>query len=236
VSKKLIFWKSVLYIHTMMFVLVMSWEQGISSAAVVQAIQMTSNGTNAPIIPQASIRLRILANSDAPRDQLLKLHVRDAVVEQVNRWAVGMASLETARVTIRGELPKIQEMVLALVRDAGFDYSVKVELDRVPFPTKVYGDRVYPAGEYEALRITLGRGAGQNWWCVLFPPLCFVGIAVEKAPTEAVEPAEAKLSEANGDAQTLDADKSGATWNVEYRFFLVDWIQDVVQKVERWWA
>lgn len=128
-------------------------------------------------IPQEALRLRIIANSDSNADQNLKREVRDAVVVQVAGIVKGARNATEARTRVLGALPAIRRTALAVTRNHGYHYAVNTDVGRVPFPTKVYGNQVYPAGNYEALRITLGTGQGQNWWCVLFPPLCFVDIA-----------------------------------------------------------
>ena len=185
--------------------MVMSWEQGITHAAWLQSFEVMSKGSVEQIIPQQSIRLRILANSDQPADQWLKKYVRDAVIAEVNNGLIGLDTIEQARMMIRAQIPQMEDMINQKISDAGFKYEAKIELARVPFPTKVYGNRIYPAGEYEALRIILGAGEGKNWWCVLFPPLCFVGVAVQPKPSA-----------------TEDEQK------IEYRFFLIDW-------AKKWW-
>lgn len=158
--------KSIALIFFSVVILFMSWEgQKVDTAA--------AEG----LIPQESIRLRILANSDGVGDQAVKRKVRDAVVEQMNAWVGELEdpqSLEAARGIIRDHLPEIGDKVQQTLADNGKEYNYQVELGVVPFPTKMYGGAVYPAGDYEALRITLGEGEGKNWWCVLFPPLCFV--------------------------------------------------------------
>jgi stage II sporulation protein R len=140
-------------------------------------------------IPAQSIRLRILANSDSVADQVMKRRVRDAVIAQMNAWVQEPDGIENARRVVQTQLPALRDLVGRELALYGYDYPYKVELGLVPFPTKMYGDRVYPAGDYEALRITLGLGEGQNWWCVLFPPLCFVdavtGEAVGKTSSQA---------------------------------------------------
>ncbi|MEX2459732.1 MAG: stage II sporulation protein R [Paenibacillaceae bacterium] len=155
-------------------VLISSWESNRNNIALADSA-----------IPEQSIRLRILANSDSIEDQVMKRRVRDAVIAQMNTWVKEPDGIENARRVVREQLPALQTLVTSELALYGYHYTVQVELGQVPFPTKMYGTRVYPAGNYEALRITLGRGEGQNWWCVLFPPLCFVdavtGEAVGKA-------------------------------------------------------
>ncbi|GMK38179.1 stage II sporulation protein R [Paenibacillus sp. CCS19] len=178
------------YLILAVFVILMSWEQVRTDASAIDGA-----------IPEQSIRLRILANSDAPADQAVKRHVRDAVVAAMNNWAGGPATIEQARETIRTHMGEIEAIIAHELEIRGFDYGYKAELAVVPFPTKMYGSRVYPAGDYEALRITLGNGAGQNWWCVLFPPLCFVDAASGEA-----EPAQAEPSVEQADSKTTKAE------------------------------
>ncbi|UPT61045.1 stage II sporulation protein R [Geobacillus thermoleovorans] len=135
----------------------------------------TDAGANAAVaIPDEAIRLRILANSDADEDQQLKRKVRDAVNAQINGWVAELTSFEEAKRVIRSHLPDIERTVARVLRDEQSDQTYKVEFGPVHFPTKVYGNYVYPAGIYDAVLITLGEGKGANWWCVLFPPLCFL--------------------------------------------------------------
>lgn len=128
-------------------------------------------------IPSEALRLRIIANSDRSDDQAVKLDVRNAVVAEVAGWLTNAHSSAEARAIVTRHIPQIEALAKKVVRQHGFTYAVTTNVGRVPFPTKIYGNQVYPAGNYEALRITLGSGRGKNWWCVLFPPLCFVDIA-----------------------------------------------------------
>ncbi|WP_160724198.1 stage II sporulation protein R [Bacillus sp. USDA818B3_A] len=134
------------------------------------------------VIPGEAIRLRILANSDFEQDQAIKRKVRDAVNAQITLWVQNLTSMNEAKKVINGKLPEIQTIAEKVVHEQGSNQSVKVEFGKVEFPTKLYGQYLYPAGEYQAVLITLGKGEGANWWCVLYPPLCFLdfsnGVAV----------------------------------------------------------
>jgi stage II sporulation protein R len=134
------------------------------------------------VIPKEAIRLRILANSDIPADQALKRKVRDEVNKEITEWVKDIDSIKTARKVIKSHLPDIQQIAMNVVKAEKSNQSVRVEFTHVQFPTKLYGQYLYPAGEYEAILITLGKGEGANWWCVLYPPLCFLdfsnGVAV----------------------------------------------------------
>ena len=144
------------------------------------------------VIPGVAIRLRILANSDTEADQALKRKVRDAVNAQITLWVQDLTSMEKAKTLINEKLPEIKKIAERVVRDNGSDQSVKTEFGQVQFPTKLYGQFLYPAGKYQAVLITLGEGKGANWWCVLFPPLCFLdfsnGVAVSDGFEQKAEP------------------------------------------------
>ncbi|MFJ8070501.1 stage II sporulation protein R [Peribacillus sp. NPDC096447] len=138
------------------------------------------------VIPDEAIRLRILANSDTEKDQAVKRLIRDEVNEDITKWVEELTSLDEARDVITSHLPDIQATAEAVIKEQGLEQSVKVDFGQAEFPTKLYGQYLYPAGDYEAVIITLGDGEGANWWCVLFPPLCFLdfsnGTAVSQSP------------------------------------------------------
>lgn len=221
------FRKSYGLLIIVLFVLVMSWEQQRTDAAMVETL-----------IPQESIRLRILANSDAPADQAVKRVVRDAVVKAMDGWATGPQTIEEARQTVHDHMGEIEAIVADVLASRGFDYSYNAELGLVPFPTKMYSNEVYPAGEYEALLITLGEGKGQNWWCVLFPPLCFIDAATgeaaaadpdadaAKAETVKASSADSKDAAAADKAADSESDKQGDA--PEAKFFLLEIIQQFI--------
>ncbi|WP_084781502.1 stage II sporulation protein R [Paenibacillus sp. D9] len=189
---------SYLYLILCVAFLMMSWENVRNDAALAQSS-----------IPSEAIRLRILANSDSAVDQATKRVVRDAVVQAMNGWAAGPQTIEEARAALRSHLGEIEAIVARTLQDRGFSYRYKAELGQVAFPTKVYGEQVYPAGDYEALLITLGEGKGQNWWCVLFPPLCFL----DSSSGDAAPKAEAAAAVADSKPDQLskaDAGKASA--------------------------
>lgn len=175
--------KKVFLLGFSLFLLMMSWEGQLTSANVLD---------NGPI-PQESIRLRIIANSDSVQDQWLKREVRDALIEQMNSWTDQIKTYEEAQQFIPEHLPQLQQVVDQTIRERGFSYNAVVDFGEVPFPTKMYGTYVYPAGDYQALRVRIGEAQGQNWWCVLFPPLCFIDMTNADAtaaelPTEKPTP------------------------------------------------
>lgn len=118
------------------------------------------------------IRLHVIANSDSEEDQALKLEVRDRILERAQALYPEHATLEEARAALEKSLPELSQIGEQTVKTAGYDYPVTAELTQCWFPTKEYEDFALPAGDYTALRIVIGEGEGQNWWCVAFPPLC----------------------------------------------------------------
>lgn len=128
------------------------------------------------VIPQDALRLRIIANSDSPADQQLKLDIRDAIIEEVGGLVKNATSEAQAKAIVEAHVPQLQQLAETVEHQHGVYEPISAEVGKVPFPTKIYGNTVYPAGNYEALRLVIGKGQGANWWCVLYPPLCFIDI------------------------------------------------------------
>lgn len=203
-----------------------------TTASASEVVQTNVDTKAISAIPKESIRLRILANTDSDYDQQVKREIRDKVVQQVDTWVASLEdpqSLEQAREHIRTHLPELEQLVREELKNRQLRYSYKVELGVVPFPTKMYGDQVYPAGNYEALRITLGKGEGQNWWCVLFPPLCFIDADTGEAVAQVSNDEGAPLVTEGEKPVTLAVEEKQDT---EIRFFLWDWIQQLVDWVK----
>ena len=129
------------------------------------------------------LRLHVLANSDRVEDQALKLKVRDAVLQEAKAIMPEHASLAQAERVLGQNLERLAAAGAAVVAREGYDYPVSAGLEDTWFPTKEYEDFSLPAGEYRALRIVIGEGGGQNWWCVVFPPLCLSSVAETAAET-----------------------------------------------------
>ncbi len=135
------------------------------------------------------VRLHILANSDRAEDQALKLAVRDGILAEYSE-AFNCESREDAAARVEELLPSIQKSAQKIVADHNSNTPVTVAFTREAYPERVYGDLHFPAGTYHSLRIVIGDGDGQNWWCVLFPPLCLSAATEETVPpdTEAPHP------------------------------------------------
>ena len=118
------------------------------------------------------LRLHVVANSDSDADQALKLEVRDAVLDCAAGYLENVSDVRAAEQVLGAHLAELAGAGQAVVREKGYDYAVRVSLDTSHFPTKTYDGFALPAGDYRALRVTIGTGEGRNWWCVVFPALC----------------------------------------------------------------
>ncbi len=134
-------------------------------------------GPDPNVIPQNALRFRVIANSNSPWDQNLKRDIRNRIITLIGEKMANVTSVTQAQQVLKASVPQVEQIALAMVKKYHAPYSATTTFGFAHFPTKLYGDKVYPAGTYKALRITLGKGAGQNWWCVLFPPLCFVALS-----------------------------------------------------------
>lgn len=123
-------------------------------------------------LPDRLFRLHILANSDSEEDQALKYALRDYLLEDMEETFTGCVTAEDAKQRAKDKLPEITKKARQFIRDSGYNYEITASVENVYFTTRRYGNTVVPAGNYDALRILIGEGKGQNWWCVMFPPLC----------------------------------------------------------------
>ncbi len=159
------------------------------------------------------VRLHILANSDSDEDQALKLKVRDAVTAAGAGLLDGVTDRAQAEQRLQEALPMLIETAQAQVQDAGYTYPVNAELTTMSFTTRVYDGAVFPAGQYHAVRFTIGEGNGRNWWCVMYPPLC-VSAATEKDSLRKVMPQDA--------CEIVTESKRFAV-----RFKVVEWLETI---------
>lgn len=139
------------------------------------------------------LRLHVIANSDSQEDQTLKLKVRDAIVLHCRKEFTAVADAREARRLAEQNIPRMQAVARQVIREQGYDYPVQVLVGESEFPTRTYGELELPQGRYQAVRIIIGQGQGQNWWCVLFPPLCLVSDSEQGILTAPPENAEVKF-------------------------------------------
>ena len=165
----------------------------LTSVAIIIIISISLNTNN--ISGKASqsdvagklIRFHVIANSDDKVDQDLKVKVRDSVLEYVSPKLINSKDIEESRKIINSENENIKKIAEMVINKSGFKYSVATTLSKEYFPVKTYGNITLPQGEYEAFKILIGSGTGQNWWCVMFPPLCFVDITKGNVAFEKTE-------------------------------------------------
>ena len=120
-------------------------------------------------------RLHIIANSDSSDDQNLKLKVRDNIIDYMNTLTENTSNKDEVISIASNHLNTFKEIALNTIKDNGYNYNVNIEIGNFYFPTKSYSNISFPAGNYDALKIEIGKAIGQNWWCVMFPPMCFTG-------------------------------------------------------------
>lgn len=140
-------------------------------------------------------RFHVLANSDSEEDQALKMQVKEAVIGYMKQELPESDSVDTTKKWARENLEGIVELAQGIVESEGYDYPVTAEVTSCDFPDKTYGDITFPAGEYEALRIEIGQAKGQNWWCVLYPNLCFIDAVHAVVPDEGKKDLQEVLEE-----------------------------------------
>lgn len=170
------------------------------------------------------IRLHVVANSDSEKDQQLKISVKDKIVAGLQEKLKDVDNLNDARTIIRNETERIEQMATEEMRKKGYDYIATASLGNSYFPIKKYGDLTFPAGEYEALRVQIGEAKGQNFWCVMYPTLCFVDSTYQVVPEESKE--ELKHTLTDEEYQALLGDDK----NVTFGFKLLDWVDNLRQR------
>ena len=170
------------------------------------------------------IRLHVVANSDSPEDQAVKRNVRDAVLDYMNEELDSGEDIEGTRQLLKSRLNEITNVAENEIMRCGRNDKVTADLGDYPFPTKAYGDIKLPAGNYQALKVVIGKGEGANWWCVLFPPLCFVDVTHGTVPDFAKERLKEALPEEEYDIVTMADDEDDIP--IKIKFKIVELFQD----------
>ncbi len=144
----------------------------LAAMVIASVLNVTVFAAECDVVRTQVLRLHVIANSDSDADQQLKLAVRDAVLERGDDIFDGTVTADEATEKITPRIAELREAALEVMRNAGCEYGVTVEVGKEYFGTRKYDEFVMPAGEYMAVRVILGEGAGRNWWCVMFPPMC----------------------------------------------------------------
>lgn len=181
------------------------------------------------------IRFHVIANSDKAEDQALKLKIRDKVLDYITPKLKNSKNIEESRSILKQNDDNIKEIAENVVKDNGYFYNVVTMLSKENFPVKTYGNITLPQGEYEAYRIIIGNGGGQNWWCVMFPPLCFIDITKGEVSYKETEKtmkqvlSEKEYKEVDNTNTIINADKTkektASSEKLEIRFKIFDEIK-----------
>ena len=172
-------------------------------------------------------RLHVIANSDSEEDQNLKYKVRDSLIEYMNTLTNDMNTKDEVIQIAKEHIQDFKNIAQNVVKENGYDYEVNVEIGNFSFPTKTYGDISFPAGFYDALKVEIGKAEGQNWWCVMFPPLCFVDVTSGVVPEESKENLEENL----GDEEysiISDTEENGFT---SIKFKIIEFFESIGTKL-----
>lgn len=183
-----------LYIGSLISPWVNNWNPEIHRTSIIETVksacenQWESKAITDPLQPGIAdkiLRFHVLANSDSKEDQEVKKKVRDAVGAMMEPKLAGSRNLEETEAIVQRSMENIVEVATETLEENGYYYGASARLANVEFPVKSYGAYTFPAGEYEALQVTLGEGEGHNWWCVLYPNMCFRGSVYEASSDEA---------------------------------------------------
>ena len=172
-------------------------------------------------ISDSVFRLHIIANSDSKEDQDLKLLVRDNVLKYMKEISTDVSSKEEVISLMEEHLDDFKSIAISTIKENGFDYDVNLRIGKFDFPTKTYGDISLPSGMYDALRIEIGDAIGQNWWCVMFPTLCFVDVSSGSLDNDSKAVLEESLNDEGFDLVSENNSKS------KFKFKIVEFFEDI---------
>lgn len=169
-------------------------------------------------IAEEILRFHVIADSDNPADQEIKLLVKDTLIDYLKPYLSAASSKEDAEKIISGQLQELEAAADQVLAAHGYSYTAKAALGKTEFPVKVYGDIALPAGTYDALCVRLGRAEGKNWWCIMFPQLCFIDGSCTIVPEESKSELQYLLTEEEYEAILLSPPK------VTYKSKLFEWL------------
>ena len=184
-------------------------------------------------VKDSLIRFHVIANSDSEEDQNLKLKVKNKVIDYLYPYLNDTQSLDESRQIIKDRMQEVKKLAEEVIKDNNYEYSIKVELSRENFPDKSYGNITLPQGNYEAFRIIIGGGQGRNWWCVMFPPLCFVDESkadIEYDKTENKINSKKELNSEGNKSEKSDGQNNnngGNGDNIQIKFKIVEILKNL---------
>lgn len=167
-------------------------------------------------------RLHVLANSDSKQDQDLKYLVRDSLIKYMNDICSNVENKDEAISIANAHLDDFKQIALDTIKSQGYSYNVSVEIGNFDFPTKTYGDISFPSGYYDALRVNIGDAKGQNWWCVMFPPLCFVDVSSGIVPDDSKDLINNELNSEEEFALISD----DSSFDIKFKFKILEFFNN----------
>lgn len=172
-------------------------------------------------IADSVFRLHVIANSDSKEDQELKLKVRDELLSYMNIISKDSTSKQEAMQIANEHKEEFTQIAEKVIKENGYNYTVNVQIGKADFPTKYYGDITLPAGTYDALKVQIGEANGQNWWCVMFPPLCFVDVSTGIVPDNSKQELKQSL-----DDEEYDLISKTDNNEISFKFKIVELFQN----------
>ena len=224
------FMKKYIYfiIPMVLIVLFLNGCQSIENITKESSLELTELNYND--IKDKLIRFHVIANSDTEEDQNLKL--KDRVVEALSEKLNRITSLDEAENVLKQNINYVNEIAKEVIEENNYTYEVNTMLSYENFPDKVYGDYVFPQGNYEAFRVIIGEGKGQNWWCVMFPSLCFVDESKNEVDSselkDEIENIEPKNSNITNEDQQKNNESSNVNNGIKFKFKIVEVIKDIL--------
>lgn len=172
-------------------------------------------------IADSVFRLHVIANSNSKEDQELKLKVRDELLSYMNIISKDSTSKQEAMQIANEHKEEFTQIAEKVIKENGYNYTVNVQIGKADFPTKYYGDITLPAGTYDALKVQIGEAKGQNWWCVMFPPLCFVDVSTGIVPDNSKQELKQSLDDEEYDLISKTDDNE-----ISFKFKIVELFQN----------
>ena len=171
-------------------------------------------------------RLHIIANSDSSEDQELKLKIRDNIIKYMNTLIKNSSNKNEVVSIINNHLDSFNKIALNTIKENGYNYDVNIEIGNFHFPTKSYGDISFPAGNYDALKIEIGDAIGQNWWCVLFPPLCFVNSSTGVVPDDSKNTLKENINSESYEIISEGNNSNDNTSDIKIKFKIIEFFNN----------
>lgn len=204
-----------------------SSNNSVKGSSLFNGMLQQDNSNLQQSIAKKIIRFHVIANSDTDKDQALKLKVRDNVLEYIAPKLKNSKSIDESRKILKQNDTEINRIACNTVKNNGYGYNVKTELSMENFPIKSYGNITLPQGNYEAYRIIIGSGEGHNWWCVMFPPLCFIDISKGEVANQQTQKEMKKVLTSE---EYAAVDNSPDNNQIQIKFKIVEIIRDLLKK------